>query len=64
MELLAILIYDFNSPVINWKHYDFKNLSQEGFEASTTSWSVLHMYILDENLDYAVGGYVNYGQER
>ena len=22
------------------------------------------MYILDENLDYAVGGYVNYGQER
>lgn len=44
--------------------YKLLNLCQEGFEASTTSWSVLHMYILDENLDYAVGGYVNYGQER
>ena len=35
--------------------------SSHGFEASTLKWSVLHLYLLDEELEYAVGGFVNYG---
>ena len=32
-----------------------------GFEASIQKWSVLHLYLLDTELEYAVGGFVNYG---
>ena len=35
--------------------------TENGFEASIVKWSVLHLYLLDEELEYAVGGFVNYG---
>lgn len=31
--------------------------TDNGFEASTIRWSVLHLYLLDEELEYAVGGF-------
>ena len=31
--------------------------TDNGFGASTIKWSVLHLYLLDEELEYAVGGF-------
>ena len=35
--------------------------TKDGFEASTYRWSVLHLYLLDAEMEYAVGCFINYG---